>query len=459
MNEILSLKKELAMYRRQASTSTIETNGEYRTSRRAFDLPENDKSDDYNYRKPIDKQSHAPQDSSPKKISVNSSVNRLAVGKVMDSFNVAGADSFETASSLDGEEKTRGEMTSPNPVTPESDEESIPISIKNSDPSDFAFGELHSEDFFHYTYQNTLPATPEKDNVDVDAMNEKFNDFLSMSQKSKDHADKKGMVGIHDSIDAFEASFQTEFPSSFVESTSPSTASNFSNSAFSDSFFMTTSKADRDGNVVTTLDEDVVDFGSITVDELDAPLDEALSLFPDTFGPPLEDFETPRKQKPPTTGNNISNPSANGMNANASSKSNTERRRSDEDAPMDEVKADDDEHSPSLVLKRLQQRKVKQSNSPNGSTGSSSFVISEEMEKLDAIATGLPALREKRRSVKQPISYAEPALNSKLRRGDVFFPKHTDDEINRGASNDKKDSTMKDRHNTNKAIRAELRAT
>jgi hypothetical protein len=222
---------------------------------------------------------------------------------------------------------------------------------------------------------------------------------------------------------------------------------------------MTTSKADRDGNGVTTLDEDVVDFGSITVDELDAPLDEALSLFPDTFGPPLEDFETPRKQKPPTTGNNISNPSANGMNANASSKSNTERRRSDEDAPMDEVKADDDEHSPSLVLKRLQQRKVKQSNSPNGSTGSSSFVISEEMEKLDAIATGLPALREKRRSVKQPISYAEPALNSKLRRGDVFFPKHTDDEINRGASNDKKDSTMKDRHNTNKAIRAELRAT
>lgn len=436
LTEILSLKKELALYKRQPSTSTIETtNGDYRASRRAFDLPENDKNDDYNRRKPMDKQSHVPQDSSPMKISVNSSVNRLVAGKVMDSFHVA-PESFETA-----EEKTLEEVTSPNPVTPESDEDSMQHSTKKNDLSDFAFGELHSEDFFHYTYQNTLPATPEKENVDVDAMKEKFNNFTSISQPNKDHGDKGGILDQSDNIDAFEASFQTEFPSSFAESTSPSKTSNFSNSAFSDSFFMNASKIDRNGKLGSALDDDMVDFGSIAVDEIDAPIDEALSLFPDTFGPPLEDFETPRKGQHSNNANEASKPGLNVTN---------------EDAPMDEVKADDDEHSPSLVLKRLQQRKVKQSNSPNNNANSSNFVISEEMEKLDAIATGLPSLREKRRSVKQPISYAEPSLNSKLRRGDVFFPKKSGDDINGG--NEEKDSTLKDRH-TNKAIRAELRAT
>jgi len=36
--------------------------------------------------------------------------------------------------------------------------------------------------------------------------------------------------------------------------------------------------------------------------------------------------------------------------------------------------------------------------------------------------------KSRRRSVKQPVSYAEPSLNSKLRRGDVFFEKKSDDD-------------------------------
>ena len=40
-----------------------------------------------------------------------------------------------------------------------------------------------------------------------------------------------------------------------------------------------------------------------------------------------------------------------------------------------------------------------------------------------SISARLSGVRSLRRSVKQPISYAEPALNTKLRRGDKFFPK------------------------------------
>ena len=68
--------------------------------------------------------------------------------------------------------------------------------------------------------------------------------------------------------------------------------------------------------------------------------------------------------------------------------------------------------------------------------------MSAEIQQLDAIASNLasgdiasttasngtgatstPTRTRKLRNVKQPVSYAEPTLNSKLRRGDVLFPK------------------------------------
>jgi hypothetical protein len=48
-----------------------------------------------------------------------------------------------------------------------------------------------------------------------------------------------------------------------------------------------------------------------------------------------------------------------------------------------------------------------------------------------------------RRSVKQPVSYAEPSLNSKLRRGDVYFPKTTP-ESSREASGHRHEETGKE---------------
>ena len=47
----------------------------------------------------------------------------------------------------------------------------------------------------------------------------------------------------------------------------------------------------------------------------------------------------------------------------------------------------------------------------------------DQNSRTDTKAACLNALMKSRRSVKQPVSYAEPALNTKLRKGDVFFQK------------------------------------
>lgn len=96
--------------------------------------------------------------------------------------------------------------------------------------------------------------------------------------------------------------------------------------------------------------------------------------------------------------------------------------------------------------------KIKRSNSNSSAGGDASKgkggapgklspdAMGEEMRQLDAIATAssgqlsepssVPSNQSteeppggRRRNVKQPVSYAEPALNKKLRRGDVYFPK------------------------------------
>mmetsp|Transcript_12872 Transcript_12872/g.12490 ORF Transcript_12872/g.12490 Transcript_12872/m.12490 type:complete len:93 (-) Transcript_12872:602-880(-) len=86
------------------------------------------------------------------------------------------ADSFGTTSSLDmTEEDAQTPSSSSNPVTPDSDDDASLINTNGNTSSaaaasipkrvtskDVVFGELHSEEYFHHTYQNTLPATLEK---------------------------------------------------------------------------------------------------------------------------------------------------------------------------------------------------------------------------------------------------------------------------------------------------------
>lgn len=77
--------------------------------------------------------------------------------------------------------------------------------------------------------------------------------------------------------------------------------------------------------------------------------------------------------------------------------------------------------------------KDKDSRSLEATTSNGSFSsIQDEIRRLDAMAmnsqsqSNLP--KPLRRSVKQPVTYKEPSVSSKLRQGDVFFPKQEEGE-------------------------------
>uniref|UniRef100_A0A7S3QDE4 Shugoshin C-terminal domain-containing protein n=1 Tax=Chaetoceros debilis TaxID=122233 RepID=A0A7S3QDE4_9STRA len=331
----------------------------------------------------------------------------------------------------------QGVLSTPSPVTPETDEETV--SPPDYTGGDFdneisedvvGFGELQSGDYFHQSYESSLPATPEKENgdvdvgVDVDALNEDFDSFGISNKETEGQSDNHSTVG----IDAFDASFQTTFPSSFADNVSPS---HFGTSEFSDSFFMETTPTPGSGKKKkqpTKDDERHIDPTIDTFsDEIDAPMDEAMELFPSSAMSAFETFDTP----PSKSTNSASNRSVSLSSARARfERRNRKHADSPADAPMDEAEVDSAEHSPTLVLKRLQQRKSKGGLPSPNPNAKSSISITEEIRKLDAIATGatgasLTSSREKqpRRSASTPTSYAEPSLKSKLRRGDVYFPK------------------------------------
>lgn len=433
MNEIDALKKELAIHKKfsvESLSSPIQysttTSDEYRISSNSKSMTvtgSSPSSDSFDIKSASRKPKNLPQDSSsPAVISVASSMSRLAESRKQTAGLLAEnrGQSTDTTKASTTTRATSPSMV-PNPVTPDSDEES-PISTR-SGSSDSAFGELHSEDFFQHTYKTTLAATPEKENVDVESMNQQFENFgvSSGSSEKKSDGEKNS-----NSFDAFEASFNTEFPTSFSESVSPAKKSKFADNDFSDSFFMDPSMNSTDTSRRSSHSSNRLDM--VPDDEMDAPMDEAQSLFPTS----AFDFDENKSKN---------------QNANVND--------SVESLPMDEAN-DTDEHSPSMVLKVLQQRKARHSMSPNesGSTPSSnksrtSQFITEEIKKLDAIANGSTptSSRERRRNVKQPISYAEPSLSSKLRRGDVFFPKKNAE-----------DNTLKDRQTNKNTPHTELHA-
>ena len=172
---------------------------------------------------------------------------------------------------------------------------------------------------------------------------------------------------------------------------------------------------------------------------------EEITLFPSTFdcntSPTVESTVStpPSKGKlSDQDGSNLQPPSppSEKQSGGAAARARYKYALTDTDeniAPMDETDADKSETSPTLVLQRLHQRKVREKSngasiSPKKEKNvSGRNTISEEMQELDALVNGphSRALKSnvRRRAVKQPISYAEPSLSSKLRRGDVFFAK------------------------------------
>lgn len=330
------------------------------------------------------------------------------------------------------------------------------------------FGELCSTELFQNSYKRTLPATPESENVRKDD-----SPFSDVSEG--------GSVSEGSSIDAFEASFSTTFPTSFkptvLEHSLPSSKPSSIAGAFLDPFFPDTLGSHKNRNRRSRQKsgdgENVVNgkspptsprhklqpksgrLGSnfrpsrASLKRIDSGIvmsTKSKDLFPESAMKSFEEISVstpPAKRKPlDENGDTFNNPPP-----PPSEKSGVGAARARYDAAYGENKEDIlqsitsgcSEHSPTLVLKRLQQRKAKEKASStlvdaptNSETMSRS--MSEEIRKLDEIAKNSsisdppsPTPEQppitKRRNVRQPISYTEPSLTSKLRQGDVYFPR------------------------------------
>jgi len=339
-----------------------------------------------------------------------------------------------------------------------------------------AFGELHSTELFQNSYKNTLPATPESENGRKD------------DKPYPSDASQGGSVGEGSSNDAFNASFSTTFPTSFKPnalegSMAPSEPSAVSGS-FLDPFFPDTSVSHKNRNrrnrqkpgagkkvysgksppsspryqlhpKIGRLNYNARPSRanrkrteSDRVINTKSEADKSIDLFPDSAMRSFEEMSvsTPPAKKKPLDENGDS---FNCPPPPPSEKSGVGAARARYDAAYGENKEDilqsitpgceSSEHSPTLVLKRLQQRKAKEKicSTPVDVPKSSESVnrsISEEIRQLDEIAKTsrisdppppppqqLPIT--KRRNVRHPISYTEPSLTSKLRQGDIFFPR------------------------------------
>lgn len=339
-------------------------------------------------------------------------------------------------------------------------------SVQVEDKSDVAFGELQSTDFFTAgTYENTLPATPEKGNVNT--LTDAFQKFSIPDDEDVIIKESHGSSHEEDSYDAFEASFQTTFPSSFSQASTSEKHSFSLDEVFneSDSFFTIAAATTPTSNISTSSSkknnaqnekskrsssqEKSLSQKDPTVT---SPIDDEFALFPSTF-----DYNIPSNSAvstPPSKGRindkdggslQPPSPPSEKEAGGAAARARYKYALTDTDeniAPMDEAQADKlDTTSPSLVLQRLQQRKHREkSNHDNASSSKlleengnkSKDALSEEMQRLDDIANGthsriVKSASSRKRAVRQPISYAEPALNSKLRRGDVFFQKDDGD--------------------------------
>jgi hypothetical protein len=240
---------------------------------------------------------------------------------------------------------------------------------------------------------------------------------------------------INERLNVFEASFQQVFPSTF-EFSSPSSA--FTSKDAYDPFF---ASPERPQNTSTIVDVD---------DDDDDKNDEA---YEDTIGilntsPPPSPPASYQKYNPKTPPKNITEedtrPPKPEKTPSAEARARFERalrpRTSITSNQTRTAATTSTTAKPSPLLQRIQEKRIlkqkQQISSPSNisalitNTNNNNHHLTEsstlEESSIKPLNENSPSTRHSKRGVQKPISYAEPALNTKLRQGHVYFEKKDD---------------------------------
>jgi len=274
---------------------------------------------------------------------------------------------------------------------------------------------------------------------------------------SIDDAKSKRKMNLMNSIDAFEQSFSTDFPDSFTpkESNSDKTlSSSGSGQKIYNPFFSTPEKLNSpaDSSFYGTPKEEKTSSGSSSKSQIEyetppkraaspsSPFDEsdadagpkrpeksipsaARARYEKALGPRVESSSLSKQssekefEKGSTSG---------GSSPGALFRRIQQKKRLDKNLESISNGSTPESQltkSPSSERKRQSQKAVLNIVDTFEQSGSGKTEVDKDQNSSTASRFQGPIKSLRRRSVNRPISYAEPALNTKLRRGDTYFPK------------------------------------
>jgi hypothetical protein len=287
---------------------------------------------------------------------------------------------------------------------------------------------------------------------------------------SMDDAKSKGKINLMNSIDAFEQSFSTDFPDSFTpkESNSDKTLSpSGSGQKIYNPFFSTPEKLNSpaDSSFFGTPEEEKASSGSSSKSQIEyetppkraaspsSPFDEsdadtgpkrpeksipsaARARYEKALGPRVESSSLSKQSSGKAFDKGSS---SGGSSPGALFRRIQQKKRLDknlESISNGSTPESQLTESPSSERKRQSQKAVLNIVDTFEQSGSGKTEVTKDQNSSTASRFHGPIKSLRRRSVNRPISYAEPALNTKLRRGDTYFPKASpamtsDDDENR----------------------------